>query len=83
MAFSPWRNVPGRVLLIMLNLFTGVGLIFEGYNQGMLAIFSFLHVRIQAHRSAGVMGTASNTPGFIEMAKIGSDGVITNPTKQG
>ncbi|KFA62968.1 hypothetical protein S40285_09159 [Stachybotrys chlorohalonatus IBT 40285] len=31
----------------------------------------------------GVMGTVSGTPGFIEMAGIGSDGVVTNSTKQG
>lgn len=29
------------------------------------------------------MGTVSGTPGFIEMAGIGSDGVVTNSTKQG
>ncbi|KAH7362084.1 general substrate transporter [Plectosphaerella cucumerina] len=31
----------------------------------------------------GVLGTVSETPGFIDMAGIGSDGVVTNSTKQG
>lgn len=31
----------------------------------------------------GVLGTVSATPGFIKMADIGHDGVVTNTTKQG
>lgn len=31
----------------------------------------------------GVLGTVSGTPGFIEMAGIGEDGVVTDSTKQG
>lgn len=31
----------------------------------------------------GVLGTVSGTPGFIQMADIGANGVVTNPTKQG
>ncbi|RGP81175.1 hypothetical protein FLONG3_712 [Fusarium longipes] len=31
----------------------------------------------------GVLGTVSETPGFIDMADIGSNGVVTNSTKQG
>jgi hypothetical protein len=30
-----------------------------------------------------VLGTVSETPGFIDMADIGADGVVTNSTKQG
>ncbi|KAF3035573.1 hypothetical protein E8E12_005534 [Didymella heteroderae] len=63
-SFQPWRRVPGRVLMFLLNAFIFVALIFEGYNQG-------------------VLGTVSGTPGFIEMADIGSDGIVTNSTKQG
>ena len=59
-----WRHVPGKGLMFLLNLFTAVALIFEGYNQG-------------------VLGTVSGTPGFIEMADIGSNGKVTNTTKQG
>ncbi len=29
------------------------------------------------------MGTVSSTPGFIDMAKIGSNGVATDSVKQG
>ena len=64
MAIKPWRRVPGKVLLFLLNLFSAVALIFEGYNQG-------------------VLGTVSETPGFIAMANIGYNGVVTDPTKQG
>lgn len=64
MAIRPWRKVPGKTLLFLLNLFSAIALIFEGYNQG-------------------VLGTVSGTPGFIEMANIGADGVVTNSTKQG
>ncbi|KAK3717724.1 hypothetical protein LTR37_005495 [Vermiconidia calcicola] len=37
---KPWRQVPGKVLLLLLNLFSGVALIFEGYNQGVLGTVS-------------------------------------------
>ena len=50
--------------MFMLNLFTSVALIYEGYNQG-------------------VLGSVSGTPGFIKMADIGSDGKVTDTTKQG
>lgn len=64
MAAKPWRRLPGKVVLFLLNLFSAIALIFEGYNQG-------------------VLGTVSGTPGFIEMAKIGHDDVVTDSTKQG
>ncbi|KAI0009750.1 general substrate transporter [Xylariaceae sp. FL0662B] len=31
----------------------------------------------------GVLGTVSGTPGFIDMAGIGADGIVTDSTKQG
>ncbi|KAI0517565.1 general substrate transporter [Xylaria bambusicola] len=62
--FEPWRRVPGKVLLLLVNIVAATALIFEGFNQG-------------------VFGTVSSTPGFIEMAKIGHDGVVTDTTKQG
>ena len=64
MDIKPWRRVPGKALLFLLNVFSAVALIFEGYNQG-------------------VLGTVSETPGFIAMAKIGRNGVVTDSTKQG
>ncbi|TKA27511.1 hypothetical protein B0A50_04341 [Salinomyces thailandicus] len=64
MAVQPWRRVPGKALLFLLNLFSAVALIFEGYNQG-------------------VFGTVSGTPGFIAMANIGYDDIVTDATKQG
>ncbi|KAI1353770.1 general substrate transporter [Xylaria sp. FL0043] len=64
MKLQPWRHVPGKVLLFLMNAVAATGLIFEGFNQG-------------------VFGAVSSTPGFIEMAKIGHDGVVTDTTKQG
>jgi hypothetical protein len=64
LTFQPWRRLPGGALLFLLNLFSAIALIFEGYNQG-------------------VLGTVSGTPGFIDMAKIGANGHVTDSTKQG
>jgi hypothetical protein len=64
MAVQLWKHLPGKALMFILNLFTAIALIFEGYNQG-------------------VLGTVSTTPGFIDMAGIGSNGVVTDSTKQG
>lgn len=64
MGIQVWRHVPGTALLILLNLFTAIALIFEGFNQG-------------------VLGTVSGTPGFIQMADIGHNGIVTDTTKQG
>ena len=64
MGIQLWKYVPGKALMFILNLFTSIALIYEGYNQG-------------------VLGTVSGTPGFIDMAQIGTDGVVTNTTKQG
>jgi MFS family permease len=36
MAFTPWKSVPGRLVLWALNLFSGIALIYEGYNQGVM-----------------------------------------------
>ena len=81
-AFKPWRRIPGRALLIVLNLFTAVALIFEGYNQGMCHKNS-QRASYVANVLAGVQGTVTADPGFIDMAKIGANGVVTNSTKQG
>ena len=32
-----WQRVPGNTLLVLLNVFTAIALVFEGYNQGMKA----------------------------------------------
>lgn len=64
MGLQLWRRLPGKFLFILLNVFSAIALIFEGYNQG-------------------VYGSVSGTPGFIDMAKIGANGKVTDPTKQG
>jgi len=35
-SFALWKAVPGSALLWVLNIFTSVALIFEGYNQGVM-----------------------------------------------
>jgi MFS family permease len=64
MAFTPWKNVPGWLVLWALNIFSGIALVYEGYNQG-------------------VMGSVNSTPGYIDTMQIGSNGKVTNVTKQG
>ena len=64
MGVQLWKYVPGKALMFLLNLFTSIALIYEGYNQG-------------------VLGSVSGTPGFIDMARIGANGVVTDTTKQG
>lgn len=36
MGVQLWTRVPGNVLLRIVNVFTAVALIFEGYNQGVM-----------------------------------------------
>lgn len=38
--FKAWQHVPGKALMFLLNLFTSVALIYEGYNQGVLGSVS-------------------------------------------
>jgi MFS family permease len=40
MGFQPWKKLPGQGLLVLLNLFSAIALIFEGYNQGVLGTVS-------------------------------------------
>jgi hypothetical protein len=35
-----WHHVPGKALMFLLNLFTSIALIYEGYNQGVLGSVS-------------------------------------------
>ena len=35
MAFQPWRALPGKGVLLLLNVLSSVALIYEGYNQGV------------------------------------------------
>ncbi|SLM36114.1 mfs monosaccharide protein [Lasallia pustulata] len=39
-SYQIWRKLPGTALLFLLNLFTAVALIFEGYNQGAMGSVS-------------------------------------------
>jgi hypothetical protein len=48
MAVKGWQALPGKVLLVTLNLFTAVALLFEGYNQGtLLHHLHLLNIRTQ------------------------------------
>jgi MFS family permease len=35
MSFRPWRALPGKGVLLSLNLLSSVALVYEGYNQGV------------------------------------------------
>ena len=48
----------------------------------LLHLFSAVALIYEGYNQ-GVYGTISGTPGFIAMANIGHNGVVTNPTKQG
>jgi hypothetical protein len=48
MAVKGWQGLSGKVLLVTLNLFTAVALLFEGYNQGtLLHHLLLLNIRTQ------------------------------------
>lgn len=40
MTFQPWRALPGKGVLLLLNVFSAVALIYEGYNQGVYGAVS-------------------------------------------
>ena len=40
MQFKPWRALPGKGVLLFLNLVSAVALIYEGYNQGVYGAVS-------------------------------------------
>lgn len=40
MVFQPWRMLPGKCVLALLNLFSAVALVYEGYNQGVYGAVS-------------------------------------------
>ena len=50
--------------------------------QVLINAFVFVALIFEGYNQ-GVLGTVSGTPGFIDMADIGADGVVTNSTKQG
>lgn len=60
MAFKPWRALPGSALLWVLNLFSAVALIFEGYNQGVMGAVNGTPGYIDIV-GIGVDGKVSNT----------------------
>lgn len=40
MGIQVWRHVPGKTLFLLLNLFSAMALIYEGYNQGVFGAVS-------------------------------------------
>lgn len=40
MVFQPWRALPGKSVLLLLNVFSAVALVYEGYNQGVYGAVS-------------------------------------------
>jgi hypothetical protein len=64
MGVALWKHLSGNKLLTFINVFSGIAMFFEGYNQG-------------------VMGGVNTVSQYMETVGIGSNGVITNTTKQG
>ena len=40
MTFQPWRALPGKGVLLLLNIFSAIALVYEGYNQGVYGAVS-------------------------------------------
>lgn len=40
MVFQPWRALPGKGVLALLNIFSSIALVYEGYNQGVYGAVS-------------------------------------------
>lgn len=40
MGIQVWRHVPGKTLFLLLNIFSAMALIYEGYNQGVFGTVS-------------------------------------------
>lgn len=40
MGIQVWRSVPGKYLLLLLNIFSAIALIYEGYNQAVYGAIS-------------------------------------------
>lgn len=83
MGVQLWRHIPGHALLWALNLFSAVALIFEGQ-----LLFDKIIANMDANSkiigyNQGVMGFVNGVPDYIETVGIGSNGVVTNTTKQG
>ena len=55
-----WHHVPGKALMFLLNLFTSIALIYEGYNQGVLGSVSGTPGFIQM-ANIGVDGKVTDT----------------------
>ena len=54
MGLKVWRKVPGRILLLGLDIFTFMALIYEGYNQGLsLMLEGFSCILITTTRCHG------------------------------
>lgn len=62
MGFQLWRSVPGKTLLILLNIFSAIALVYEGYNQGVYGAISgtsgFVEMsKLATNNSGGVTST--------------------------
>jgi len=62
-----WRAVPGSALLWVLNLFTAVALIFEGYNQGVMGGISGTpdFIRVMGIGADGVVTNSTKQGGLV------------------
>ncbi|OKP09594.1 Sugar transporter STL1 [Penicillium subrubescens] len=74
MGFQVWRSLPGKLLLLILNLFTATALIVEGYNQGVMGGVSGTSdfIRVAQIGSGGVITNATKQGGIVSVYYFGS-----------
>jgi MFS family permease len=66
-SFALWKAVPGSSLLWILNIFTAVALIFEGYNQGVMGGISGTpdFIRVMKIGADGVVTNSTKQGGLV------------------
>jgi MFS family permease len=68
MGIQLWRAIPGKTLLFLLNIFSAIALIYEGYNQGVYGSVSgtrgFIKMANLAHNSQGAVTDTTKQGGL-------------------
>ncbi|KAG8629956.1 hypothetical protein KVT40_001575 [Elsinoe batatas] len=61
MVFQPWQALPGKGVLLLLNIFSGIALVYEGYNQGVYGSVSGTPGFISMSKIGAYDGTVTDT----------------------
>lgn len=68
MGFQIWRHIPGKRLLFLLNIFSAIALVYEGYNQGVYGSVSgtpgFIKMSKLATSSTGAVTNTTKQGGL-------------------